>query len=261
MDSYLIAGQTVELPVRIRSARCFVAGFTADAGAVRDAIAERGDVRLEPLRIRAERAVCMLVFVEYLDGDLGPYHEFGVCFLLDDPAAPTSSRAAALRALARGDAHALIHELPVDGEFTLAAGRGIWGFPKIMAEFDVDHDSATKHGAVSVGGRLIADLTVRPGIPMPSSASTAVLQSYSQLDGITRRTLIELAKRAGYKIVERHIKPDELGQFEECFLTGTAAEVTPVSELGDLRFTPGKACQTLIEAYSAEVMPRQAAAE
>lgn len=197
MDSYLIAGQTVELPVRIRSARCFVAGFTADAGAVRDAIAERGDVRLEPLRIRAERAVCMLVFVEYLDGDLGPYHEFGVCFLLDDPAAPTSSRAAALRALARGDAHALIHELPVDGEFTLAAGRGIWGFPKIMAEFDVDHDSATKHGAVSVGGRLIADLTVRPGIPMPSSASTAVLQSYSQLDGITRRTPWRLESTSG----------------------------------------------------------------
>ncbi|GAA3952870.1 acetoacetate decarboxylase family protein [Gordonia caeni] len=197
MDSYLIAGQTVELPVRIRSARCFVAGFTADAGAVRDAIAERGDVRLEPLRIRAERAVCMLVFVEYLDGDLGPYHEFGVCFLLDDPAAPTSSRTAALRALARGDAHALIHELPVDGEFTLAAGRGIWGFPKIMAEFDVDHDSATKHGAVSVDGRLIADLTVRPGIPMPSSASTAVLQSYSQLDGRTRRTPWRLESTSG----------------------------------------------------------------
>jgi branched-chain amino acid aminotransferase len=44
-------------------------------------------------------------------------------------------------------------------------------------------------------------------------------------------------------------------------LTGTAAEVTPVSEVGDFRFTPGKVCQTLIEAYSAEVMPKQAAAE
>lgn len=80
------------------------------------------------------------------------------------------------------------------------------------------------------------------------------------LNGITRRTLIDLAKRNGYKVIERHIKPDELDQFDECFLTGTAAEVTPVSEIGDLRFTPGKACQTLIEAYSNEVMPKQAAA-
>jgi branched-chain amino acid aminotransferase len=81
------------------------------------------------------------------------------------------------------------------------------------------------------------------------------------LDGITRRTLIGLAKGKGFKVVERHIQPEELSGFEECFLTGTAAEVTPVSEIGDVRFTPGKACQTLIEAYAAAVMPRQAAAE
>jgi branched-chain amino acid aminotransferase len=81
------------------------------------------------------------------------------------------------------------------------------------------------------------------------------------LNGITRQTVIELARRNGYKVVERHLKPEELAEFEECFLTGTAAEVTPVSEVGDFRFTPGKVCQTLIEAYSAEVMPKQAAAE
>jgi branched-chain amino acid aminotransferase len=81
------------------------------------------------------------------------------------------------------------------------------------------------------------------------------------LNGITRQTLIELAKRSGYKVIERPIKPEELSDFEECFLTGTAAEVTPVSEVGEYRFKPGKACQMLIEAYSAEVMPKQAAAE
>jgi branched-chain amino acid aminotransferase len=81
------------------------------------------------------------------------------------------------------------------------------------------------------------------------------------LDGITRRTLIDLAKRNGYKVVERHMQPEELANFDECYLTGTAAEVTPVSEIGEYRFTPGRACQTLIAAYSAEVMPKQAAAE
>ncbi len=81
------------------------------------------------------------------------------------------------------------------------------------------------------------------------------------LDGITRRTIIGLAKANGYKVVERHIKPEELSQFEECFLTGTAAEVTPVSLVGEYAFKPGKACRTMIDAYSAEVQPKRAAAE
>lgn len=81
------------------------------------------------------------------------------------------------------------------------------------------------------------------------------------LDGITRRTVIGLAKEHGYEVIERHIKPEELGQFDECFLTGTAAEVTPVSELDDLRFTPAEACQTLVDAYMTAVQPKQAAAE
>ncbi|UJQ94436.1 branched-chain amino acid aminotransferase [Mariluticola halotolerans] len=81
------------------------------------------------------------------------------------------------------------------------------------------------------------------------------------LDGITRRTVIGLAKEHGYDVIERHIMPDELGQFDECFLTGTAAEVTPVSEVGDYRFTPGEACNTLVDAYTHAVQPKKAAAE
>jgi len=81
------------------------------------------------------------------------------------------------------------------------------------------------------------------------------------LDGITRRTLIELAKQHGYSITERHIKPEELDQFDECFLTGTAAEVTPVSEIGQFRFKPAEGCRTLIDAYAKAVQPKRAAAE
>jgi len=81
------------------------------------------------------------------------------------------------------------------------------------------------------------------------------------LNGITRQTLVDLARRNGLKVIERHIKPDELSNFDECFLTGTAAEVTPVSEIGDFRFKPGRVCTMLIDAYSAEVMPKRVAAE
>jgi branched-chain amino acid aminotransferase len=81
------------------------------------------------------------------------------------------------------------------------------------------------------------------------------------LDGITRRTVIDLAKRRGYRLFERVIMPEELSEFEQCFLTGTAAEVTPVSEIGPYRFTVGEIARTLMEDYTAEVTPRRAAAE
>jgi len=73
------------------------------------------------------------------------------------------------------------------------------------------------------------------------------------LDGITRRTVIELARKRGYEVVERAIMPDELGDFSECFITGTAAEVTPVSEIGPHSFTPGDICKNLMQDYEAEV--------
>ena len=194
-----VLGTPVRMPVDIRNARCFVAGYTADADAVQRAIDSAAPSRgsLRPLRIRAGRALCMLVFVDYVDGDLGPYNEFGVCFLVEDPTAPPASRLDALRKLMRGDARALIHRLPVDGEFTLAAGRGIWGFPKTLADFDVDHDSATKHGRVSTDGKLEVDLRVRRGLPVPSSAADTVLNAYSQLDDVLRVTPWRLTSTTG----------------------------------------------------------------
>jgi branched-chain amino acid aminotransferase len=69
------------------------------------------------------------------------------------------------------------------------------------------------------------------------------------LDGITRRTVIGLAKAKGIEVVERRIMPDELADFEECFITGTAAEVTPVSEIGSYSFTVGHMTKTLMEDY------------
>lgn len=81
------------------------------------------------------------------------------------------------------------------------------------------------------------------------------------LDGITRRTVIDLAKRRGYEVIERVIMPEELESFEQCFLTGTAAEVTPVSEIGPYHFTVGEIAANLMNDYAAEVMPKKAAAE
>ena len=81
------------------------------------------------------------------------------------------------------------------------------------------------------------------------------------LDGITRRTVIELAGRRGLRVEERAIMPEELASFSECFITGTAAEVTPVAEIGPHSFTPGEITRTLLDDYMAEVQPKVAAAE
>ena len=82
------------------------------------------------------------------------------------------------------------------------------------------------------------------------------------LDGITRRTVIDLAKKRGYELVERVIMPEEMENFEQCFLTGTAAEVTPVSEIGPYKFKVGDITTTLMNDYTRAVTPaHQAAAE
>ena len=73
------------------------------------------------------------------------------------------------------------------------------------------------------------------------------------LDGITRKSVMDLARARQIPVIERHIKPDEMTGFTECFITGTAAEVTPVSEIGPHRFTPGQITETLMNDYSAAV--------
>ena len=81
----------------------------------------------------------------------------------------------------------------------------------------------------------------------------------SFLDGITRRTVIQIAKSKNIKVHERKIKPDELKNFVGCFLTGTAAEVTPVSCIGENKF---KVCELIIdlnESYLALVKKKKAA--
>ncbi len=80
------------------------------------------------------------------------------------------------------------------------------------------------------------------------------------LDGITRRTTIDLAKRRGLEVIERRILPDELPSFNECFITGTAAEVTPVSQIADHVYHPGNITRTLVQDYMAEVQPKASAA-
>ena len=69
------------------------------------------------------------------------------------------------------------------------------------------------------------------------------------LDGITRRTVMDLARKRGIKVVERRITPNELGSAQEAFMTGTAAEVTPVASIDDVNYVVGDVCNALMGDY------------
>ena len=81
----------------------------------------------------------------------------------------------------------------------------------------------------------------------------------SFLDGITRRELIKIAKSKGVKVNERKIKPEEMKNFKGCFLTGTAAEVTPVSQISEYSFEVCEMITDLSETYQNLVRKKTAA--
>ena len=71
----------------------------------------------------------------------------------------------------------------------------------------------------------------------------------SFLNGLTRQTVIQMLREKGVTVIERHIMPDELEGFEQCWLTGTAAEVTPVGQIGDYNFEVGALTCDISESY------------
>ena len=76
------------------------------------------------------------------------------------------------------------------------------------------------------------------------------------LDGLTRKSVIALARLRQIEVIERRIMPEEMATFDECFVTGSAAEVTPVAEIGPYKFKPAAVCQTLLTDYSNSVKPK-----
>jgi len=167
------------MPVRIRDAAVASAMFAVPAKAAQALIAYSG---LEVFSPVASRALCSLAVIRYADGDLGPYHEFAVAFLVREPGSKKTG--------------AFIHWLPVNQSFTLEAGRSIWGFPKVMADIAIDLSSRIKRCLVRLDGREVIELAIKPGAPMPGGAGTPKIDAYSCLDGVTRRTPWTMSPKA-----------------------------------------------------------------
>jgi hypothetical protein len=194
VSTHQVLGRPVTMPVEIRTATAFTAMFSVPVAQTQRMIDYSG---LGVLQHLPHRAVVGLVYVRYVDGDLGPYDEFGVAVLVrhhDDPQPVSVPRS--LRALVRGHAGVLIHRLSVNGRFTMAAGRGIWGFPKELGEFETDVSKRRQRVVLRQDDRLAVDLSVQRGLPLPRSRSGVAMRVYSHLDGSTRCTEWEMNPEA-----------------------------------------------------------------
>ncbi|GAA2889107.1 acetoacetate decarboxylase family protein [Streptosporangium fragile] len=236
MARHLIQGREVAMPVRIRDASVCSASYLVRADAARAVIAYS---RLDVAEVLPRKALCTLVFVDYVDGDLGPYHEFGVAFLVRPPGAgpaPRGGLRANLAELRRSGAGVFVHWLPVDQGFTLEAGRAIWGFPKELADIDLRTSSPYKRCILRKDDRLVLDLLVKPGVPAPGTGMMTVLDAYTHLEGVTRRVPWSVSARGvrvrpGGALIRLGNHPiarelSELGLPRRALVTGTASHVT-----------------------------------
>lgn len=180
-SQHTIAGRVLTMPVRIRRATQHMAMFSVDADAAQHLIDYSG---LRVCRYLPGRAIVVLMLMDYIDGDLGRYHEFGTSVMVNPP----GSTASGPRALQ--SAGAFIHHLPVDQDFTLEAGTTIWGYPKVMAEFAV-REGRQFGFECRVDGQLVIGMEFGRGLPIRLTPRHQGQVSYSHRDGITRETAFE----------------------------------------------------------------------
>ena len=189
--SWTVMGRTLSLPVEVRRAGQWSVQYLVSAASAQRLVAPTGLEVTGPL---PGKALVALAACRYDDTDLDPYHEVAVSFVVRPHDAPRNpSPLQRSREFAAGDVGVYIHRLPVDQEFSCAAGRDIWGFPKWVATIDIDEPHLpTRRGGTGTtirlvdGGAHVLSLTVAAGgrIVLPSQAPP----SYSFADGVLRRT-------------------------------------------------------------------------
>jgi hypothetical protein len=184
----------VSVPVEVRRAAQWSVQYLVERAAAQRLVDPTGLTVTSPV---PGKALVALAVCRYDDTDLDPYHEVAVSFVVrPHDARPGASGLQPVREFGTGDLGVYIHQLPVDQEFTCAAGRDIWGFPKWLATIDIDESSgrrganrAQRSGtAVRLvdGDRHVLSLTMAGGgrLKLPSNAPP----TYSFREGVLRRT-------------------------------------------------------------------------
>jgi hypothetical protein len=179
--SVTVLGEQVTVPVEVRSAKMVGGTFAAPFTATRELIAYSG---LTPVKLAGTLAVCMVSGVQYTDNDLGPYNEIALAIVVEPPDHPGHGVAG----LATGDVTTLIHRLPVNQEFTCAAGRDIWGFPKWIADISYQERPGRTDVVMLDAGEHAMTLSVDTRFAVPVPGSEMEMSCFSFRDGVLRRT-------------------------------------------------------------------------
>jgi len=178
VSQHTISGTVLTMPVDVRKATQHTAIFSVDADAAQRMIDYTG---LQVARFLPGRAAVALILAHFIDSDLGSYHELSTGVMVNQPGSNPSGL--------RAPKNAFIHHMLVDQAFTLEAGRTIWGFPKVMADFSIRE--AGRFGFdVHADGQLLVDMEFRRGLRVPSALTNREQQmrSYAHRDGHTLET-------------------------------------------------------------------------
>lgn len=177
-SQHTIAGTVLTMPVQIRKATQHMAMFSVDADAAQRLIDYSG---LRVARLLRGRAGAALILAHFIDGDLGEYYELSTSVMVNQP----GSNVSGFRALQS----AFIQHMLVNQAFTLEAGRTIWGFPKVMADFTI-REAGSFGFDVRADGQLVVDMEFRRGLPVPSALTyrEQTLRSYAHRGGRTFET-------------------------------------------------------------------------
>ena len=194
-DTVEVQGRTLTFPIQVRAASSWAATYLVDLDAARALIGHTG---LEPATAKRGKGMLVLPFVRYIDSDLDRYNECGVGVVVRHPGAPERNTVGRMLEAGKGQAGVYIHHLPVDQEFTLAAGRQIWGYPKFMADVHITDEGSSTVCSVRADGRDLLELRVRNGhqFRIPPRA----LPTYTYMDGVLRRTRWDMPSQIGARI-------------------------------------------------------------
>ena len=169
MSGYQVQGRPVAMPVQVRDASAATVIYDVPLDAARQLLPSEAFAPVESSPGRAQLAIGL---IDYRDNDLGAYHEVGVILFV--------------RPRAGGPDGTFITRLPVDQEFTCAAGRTIWGFPKSVERIEVSDAPGSSTWALWMDGELVLRLTV------PAEGAEEMtpmdLVAYTLLDGVPHAT-------------------------------------------------------------------------
>ena len=174
----VVLGTELSYPIRVRAAEQAAASWSVDASVAQRIVDDTG---LRVATGRSGRATCSLAVVDYQDNDLGRYHEIALAFMVVPHDAPNDWRPDPRRPVT------CIHQLPVDAEFTCAAGRQLWGFPKWVTDITWRRNRRGTDGVLLDDGRFVLGTHIARGwVPLP--AQPLEMQCYTSMDGVLRST-------------------------------------------------------------------------